>query len=60
MALVYYTLTGIILYGLADWLLRLLETRAGRTFEHRTVIFFGLLLSLALASFAMIRRIAGE
>lgn len=60
MALIYYTLTGIILYGLADWLLRLLEARAGRTFEHRTVIFFILLLSLALASFAVIRRIAGE
>jgi hypothetical protein len=60
MAMLYYTLTGIVLYVAADWLLGRLEARAGRVFEHRTLVFFGLLLSMALASFAVIRRLVGE
>ena len=59
MALIYYTLTGIILYVVADWVLRQLEARAGRIFEHRTLVFFGLLLSMALVVFAVIRAIVG-
>lgn len=59
MAMVYYTLAGIILYVSADWILRQLEARAGRVFEHRSLVFFGLLLSMALVSFAIIRRIVG-
>jgi hypothetical protein len=58
MAVVYYTITGVVLYLSADWILRLLEARVGRTFEHRTLIFVVLLLSLALLSFAVIRRLA--
>ena len=56
MEAVYYTVTGIALYLLADRLLVLLERRAGRVFGQRTLIFFGLLLSLALVTFALIRR----
>lgn len=59
MSAIYFTLTGIILYLVADWLLRQLENRAGRRFGHRTLIFFGLLLGLALASFGAIRRFGG-
>lgn len=55
MTTVYYTLAGIILYLAADWILRQMEARAGRAFEHRTLVFFGLLSALALASFALIR-----
>jgi len=58
MEAVYYTITGVVLYLLADRLLRLLEARAGRVFEHRSLVFFVLLLSMALASFAVIRRLA--
>jgi hypothetical protein len=57
MAAVYYTITGVALYLLADWILRLVEARAGRVFEHRTLIFFALLLSLALVTFAVIRSL---
>lgn len=57
MEAVYYTLTGIVLYLVADRILRLLEARAGRVFEHRTLIFFVLLLAMALVTFALIRRI---
>ena len=58
MEAVYYTVTGVVLYLLADWILRLIEARAGRVFEHRALIFFVLLLSLALVTFAAIRRLA--
>ena len=59
MAAIIYTLTGIILYVAADWVLRRLESRAGRVFENRTLIFFALLLSMALVAFAVIRAFVG-
>jgi len=55
MAALLYTLTGILLYVAADWILRRLEARAGRVFEGRSLIFFGILLALALVAFAGIR-----
>jgi len=57
MEAVYYTVTGVVLYLLADRILRAIEARAGRIFEHRTLIFFVLLLSMALVAFAVIRRL---
>ncbi|MBF8292562.1 MAG: hypothetical protein HW392_1389 [Steroidobacteraceae bacterium] len=57
MEAVYYTITGVVLYLLADRMLRVIEARAGRIFEHRTLIFFVLLLSMALVTFAVIRRL---
>lgn len=59
MAMLYFTLTGIILYVGADWLLQRLETRAGRRFEHRSLVFFALLLGMALLAFALIRTLTG-
>ena len=54
---VYYTLTGVVLYLLADRILRVIEARAGRIFEHRTLVFFVLLLAMALVTFAVIRHL---
>jgi hypothetical protein len=59
MPTVYFTLAAIVLYLLADRLLDLLERRAGRRFEHRSLIFFGLLLTSSLLAFALIRRFVG-
>ena len=56
MEAVYFTVAGILLYLLADRLLILIERRVGRVLEYRTLVFFGLLLGLALVSFAAIRR----
>jgi hypothetical protein len=55
MTALYYTIAGIVLYLAADWILRWLERRAGRVFEHRTLVFFLLLSVMAVASFAAIR-----
>ncbi len=57
MATVSYVLAGILLYLAADWLLRRIEARAGRILEYRTLLFFGLLATLSLISFALIRAL---
>ena len=59
MSTVYFTLAAIALYLLADRLLDLLERRAGRRFDNRSLVFFGLLLGLSLVTFAVIRRYVG-
>ncbi|HSS64424.1 MAG TPA: hypothetical protein VLS27_08310 [Gammaproteobacteria bacterium] len=55
MDVVYFTLAGIALYLLSDWLLQRIEIRVGRRLEHRSLIFFGIILFLALGSFSLIR-----
>lgn len=54
MEFVYYTLAGLILYFLSDWILRKVEQMRGETFEQRTLIFFVIILVLALTSFKAI------
>ncbi len=56
MQAVWLTLVAIILYLAADRILDALERRAGRRFEYRSLIFFGLILGLALITFALIQR----
>ena len=54
---VYFTLVAIILYLGADWILQRIEVARGRPFEYRSVIFFAILLTLALSSFWVIRQL---
>jgi predicted PurR-regulated permease PerM len=51
-----FTALAVVLYLVADRLLDALERRAGRRFEYRSVVFFVILLLLAVLSFAMVRR----
>jgi hypothetical protein len=59
MEIIYFTLTAIVLYVVSDWALKRMEAFAGRRFEHRSLIFFGIILVLALVSFALIRSFTG-
>lgn len=59
MEFLYLILVAVVLYFLADWILRRAESMAGRRFENRTIIFFALLLGLALVSFAILRNLLG-
>lgn len=59
MEFVYFTAVAVALYFVSDWVLDRVEGAAGRRLEHRTLIFFALLLSLALVSFWLIRLVAG-
>lgn len=54
MEIVYFTLVGIGLYFASDWLLDRIETARGRRFENRSVIFFAIILVLAVASFQLL------
>ena len=59
MSVVYFTIVAIILYFAADWLLERVEVAAGRRLEHRSLIFFVILLALALSSFSLIQYYTG-
>lgn len=58
MEAVYFTIVAIALYFFSDWLLDRIEHKVGRRFEHRSLYFFGILVTLALLSFAAIRHFA--
>lgn len=59
MDIVYFTVIAIGLYFGADRLLDWIERKRGRRFDNRQVIFFAIILPLALASFWMMRTLAG-
>ncbi len=59
MAMFWFTATAIILYVVADWLLQFGERRLGRRLEQRSLVFFVLLLGLALPTFALLRNVLG-
>ncbi len=55
MELIYYTLAGLGLYVVSDWILNRIEIMRGERFEQRSLIFFGIILVLALITFRLIR-----
>lgn len=57
--LVLFTLNAVVIYVLADALLRLVERRRGGALPQRQVIFFVIFLTLALISFAALRQLLG-
>ena len=59
MEAIWYTLLGVILYLVANRALSRVEIARGERFEHRSIIFFFLLLGLALVSFWLIRAFIG-
>ncbi len=52
-----YTLAGIVLYLCSDWILKLMEQRAGKQLDDRNLIFFGIILLLTVSTFAILRLI---
>jgi len=57
---IYFTLVAALLYLLANWIVDRLEISAGRRFEYRSLLFFAILLTLALACFYLIRAYTGN
>ena len=57
--LILFTLNAIVIYLVADWLVRLIEKRRGSTLKQRQVIFFIIFLSLALISFRLLKTLLG-
>lgn len=58
MQIVLFTVVAVVLYLVADRILDALEQRAGRRFENRSLVFFVILLVLAVATFSLVQRYA--
>lgn len=58
MDLVYFTVLAVGIYFFADWLLDWIERRRGARFENRQVVFFAIILPLALATFWLMRMLS--
>jgi len=54
MEIVLFTLNAIIIYLLADWIIRAIETRKGEALKNRQIVFFAVFLVLALISFNLL------
>ena len=59
MAIIWFTVVAVGLYLLSDWLLQRVEVAVGKRLEHRSLIFFAILLSLALVTFSFIQAQTG-
>ena len=58
MDIVYFTLVAIALYFGADRLLDWIERKRGARFRNRQVVFFAIMLPLALAAFWLMRLLS--
>lgn len=54
MQFVYYTIAALVLYVLSDWILNKIEAFHGDRLKHRSVVFFVIILVLAVSSFKVI------
>ena len=57
MEMLYYTVAAIFLYVLSDWILNQMEIRRGERFENRSLIFFAIILVLAVLLFNLLQQI---
>ena len=60
MEMIYFTLAAIVLYVGTDWILDRIEIAAGRRLEYRNLVFFVIMLTMAITSFALIRHFGGQ
>ena len=60
MSAIWFTIVAIILYVVSDWILERVEVSKGKRLEHRSLIFFVILLTLAVTTFAVIQRSTGN
>lgn len=54
---VLFTLNATVIYFVADWIIRLIESRRGEVLKHRQLVFFAIFLSLALTTFQILQTI---
>lgn len=55
MEIVLFTVAGVALYLVSDWIVQRIEIAAGRRLEHRSLLFFALIAILAVTTFSLIR-----
>ncbi len=59
MEAIVFTLVAIALYLGSDWMLQRIEVALGRRLEHRSLVFFAILLVGALVTFSVLRGLGG-
>jgi hypothetical protein len=57
MEILIFTLNAIVIYLLADWIIRTIESRRGAALQYRQAIFFVVFLSLALITFNILQNL---
>ena len=57
MEIVIFTLNAIVVYLVADWIVRLIETKRGEVLKQRQVVFFVIFLTLALVTFQALQTL---
>ena len=56
MEILWFTLAAIVLYAASDWILNRIEIWRGARLENRSLVFFAIIMALALALFSLIRQ----
>lgn len=58
MEIVYFTITGAVLYLGSDWVLNRIEEARGARFPHRSMIFFVIILCSSMLVFSCMRQLS--
>jgi len=59
MEIFLFTVAGILLYFVSDWILLRIEDYFGRRLEYRTLVFFAIILVLSISLFNLIQFMQG-
>lgn len=57
MEIIIFTLNAIVVYLVADWIVRLIEAKRGDALKQRQLVFFGIFLTLVLVSFQVLQTL---
>ncbi len=57
MEVLLFTLNAIVIYLLADRIIRAIEKKSGKVLKHRQVVFFAVFLTLALTTFSVLKTL---
>mgnify|MGYP001041342585 CR=1 FL=1 len=55
--IILFTLAAIFLYFFSDWVLNQLERRRGARFQHRSLIFFAIIITATMLVFSYMRQL---
>lgn len=53
-----FTMNAVVMYFVADWIVRRIETRRGEVLKQRQAIFFVIILVLFLVSFQVLKALS--
>jgi len=57
MEIIYYTIVALLLYGISDYILNTIEIKMGKRLPNRSLVFFVIIMVLAVSSFGVLRAI---